>query len=224
MESTGRQTTEGWEDEDLVPLALLNQFVYCPRRAGLMAIDGVFAHNAYTLEGSFQHDRAHDGGEVSAAGVRVARALPLFNRRLGLVGKADIVEFRPSGDGEAPYPVEYKHGARHRWDNDDVQLCGQALCLEEMFGVSVPAGAVFHVASKRRREVLFDADLRKTTQEAVAGVRRLLSVGVPPPAVLCPRCDGCSLRPACMPEVGCDNSRLADAVGDLFRAKPDDTE
>ena len=224
METTGRQTTEGWEDDDLIPLALLNQFVFCPRRAALMAVDGVFIHNAHTLEGTFQHERAHDGGESSLPGVRVVRALPLFSRSLGLVGKADVVEFRRGEAGEIPYPVEYKHGQRHRWDNDDVQLCGQAICIEEMFGLPVPTGAVFHVSSKRRREVRFDENLRRTTRQAVIGIRQLLSGRAVPRAVLHPRCDGCSLRTACMPEVRSDNSAVTGLIDRLFHVKPEERE
>jgi CRISPR-associated exonuclease Cas4 len=224
MDTLCPHQSAGWGDDDLIPLALLNQFVYCPRRAGLMAVDGVFTHNAYTLEGTFQHDRAHESGEGAVDGLRVARALPLFNRRLGLVGKADVVEFHPSPAGEVPYPVEYKHGPRHQWDNDDVQLCAQALCLEEMLGMPVPVGAVFHVASKRRREVPLDAQLRQTTLDAADGVRRLLADKTTPPAVLGPRCEGCSLRPACMPEVLADSQRVQALLRELFHCKPETKE
>ena len=100
-----------------------------------------------------------------------------------------------------PYPVEYKRGRRRRWDNDDVQLCAQALCLEEMLGVAVPAGAIFHVKSKRRREIVFTPELRAKTEEAARRLHQLVASGVTPPPVLKARCRGCSLYDLCMPEL-----------------------
>ena len=117
--------------------------------------------------------------------------------RYGLAGKADIVEMR---DGE-PIPVEYKKGRRRRFENDDIQLCAQALCLEEMFMTEVSVGYVYHAASRRRREVLFDWRLRAETERTIKAVRQLLAEGRVPPAELKPRCDGCSLRAICMPEL-----------------------
>jgi CRISPR-associated exonuclease Cas4 len=114
-----------------------------------------------------------------------------------LTGKADIVEMR----GSVPLPVEYKKGRRRQFDNDDIQLCAQAFCLEEMFGVSVPEGAIYHATSKRRRKVIFVAALRQDTEQTITAVRRLLVSGRVPPAELTPRCSGCSLRPMCLPEL-----------------------
>src|SRR5581483_4674553 len=115
----------------------------------------------------------------------------------------DLVEFRPE-----PYPVEYKRGPRRRWDNDDVQLCAQALCLEEMLHTTVPTGAVFHVRSRRRREVVFDADLRHRTEQAVADLHTLLASGRTPPPVLHKKCKSCSLHALCMPELLSQPDRL----------------
>lgn len=196
-------------EESLLPVSAVNQFVYCPRRCALIHSDGVFAENAATLEGRFAHERADTPGAEEREGVRVVRALPIFSRRLGLVGKADIVEFHAAAGGEAPYPVDYKRGPRRSWGNDDAQLCAQALCLEEMLGVRVPRGAIFHIVSRRRREVEFTPDLRAATEEAVAGARALLGSGALPGAVLSPRCDGCSLRPSCLPEAVADPGRIA---------------
>jgi CRISPR-associated exonuclease Cas4 len=199
-------------------ISALNEFLFCPRRAALKFVEGVRDENAYTLEGSLLHDRTDTPGVEERPGVRIVRALPLFSRRLGLVGKADVVEFHRQPDGsERPYPVEYKRGRRRQWDNDDVQLCAQGLCLQEMLGLSVPEGAVFHAASKRRREVAFDQALRSLTEQTIGQVRELIISGRVPPAVLMPKCDGCSLRETCMPEVTQHPDRAATFARDVFR-------
>ena len=208
---------EGQQGE-LVLISALNEFLFCPRRAGLKFIEGARDENAYTLEGTLLHDRADTPGVEERPGVRVARALPLFSRRLGLVGKADVVEFhRQPDDSETPYPVDYKRGRRRQWDNDDVQLCVQGLCLEEMLGIAVPQGAIFHAASRRRREVVFDAALRTLTERTVEEVRALLASGQVPRPVLMPRCDGCSLHEVCMPEVTGQPHRTAALAQAVFQ-------
>jgi CRISPR-associated exonuclease Cas4 len=145
-------------------------------------------------------------------GVRVERALPIWSDRLGLVGKADVVEYH----GDTPYPVEYKHGNRRRREHDDLQLCAQALCLEEMVGRPVPCGAVYHHSSRRRREVNFTAALRARTEEAVVAVRAMLRTRDLPPPVNDARCDNCSLRESCLPGVVADAARLRAGRRALF--------
>jgi CRISPR-associated exonuclease Cas4 len=186
-----------WQDDDLLPVSALNHLLYCERRCALIHTEGVFIENVYTLEGALAHRAADTPGYESEEGVRAIRALPLHSRTLGLVGKADIVEFR----GGAPYPVDYKRGKRKKWVNDEVQLCAQAFCLEDMLRVGVPRGAIFHAQSKRRREVEFTDSLRQTTNDAIRRLRSLLASRVIPAAELKPQCDGCSLREACLPEL-----------------------
>jgi CRISPR-associated exonuclease Cas4 len=202
---------EGSEDDRLVPLSALNHLLYCERRCALIHIEDVFVENVFTLEGSLAHNAADTPGYESAAGVRVVRALPLYSKRLGLVGKADIVEFR----GEIPYPVDYKRGKRKKWSNDDVQLCAQALCLEEMVGAAVPRGAIFHAQSKRRREVEFTAAVRAETMTAIQRLHLLFETRIVPRAVLKPQCEGCSLHEVCLPEMG---ARFAAAAQEMFAA------
>jgi CRISPR-associated exonuclease Cas4 len=184
-------------DAEPVLISALNQYLFCPRRCALMHIEGIWRDNEHTVAGSLLHDRADDPGYETEAGVTVLRALPLFSTRYGLAGKADIVELRD----DVPVPVEYKKGKRRRFDNDDVQLCAQALCLEEMFVCAVPLGYVYHAASRRRREVLFDWRLRAETVRVIEEVRALLAGGRTPAAELKPRCDGCSLRGVCLPQI-----------------------
>jgi CRISPR-associated exonuclease Cas4 len=185
------------EEREAILISALNQYVFCPRRCALMHIDGIWEDNEHTTLGSLLHNRTDEPGYETDGEVKLLRALPLYSLRYGLTGKADIVEMR----GSVPLPVEYKKGRRRQFDNDDIQLCAQAFCLEEMFGVSVPEGAIYHASSKRRRKVLFEAGLRQETAQAIMAVRSLLASGRVPPAELKPRCSGCSLRPMCLPEL-----------------------
>jgi CRISPR-associated exonuclease Cas4 len=180
-----------------VLISALNQYVFCPRRCALMHVDGIWADNAHTVIGKLLHEHADEPGYETDGDAKLLRALPLYSSRYGLSGTADIVEMR----GRVPYPVEYKKGKRRQFENDDIQLCAQALCLEEMFSVTVPEGCIYHAASKRRRVVIFDDELRGETVKTIEAVRQMLADRVVPPAVLKPRCDGCSLRGVCLPEL-----------------------
>ncbi len=201
-------------EDDLQPISALNDLLFCPRRCALHRIEGVWLENAATLEGALAHKKVHaepSQEEVGATG-RVVRGLWLRSNRLRLIGVADLVEFRPE-----PYPVEYKRGKRRRWDNDDVQLCAQALCLEEMLQTPVPRGAIFHVRSKKRREIELDAALRQKTEEAAHRLHALIQAGHVPRPILHPKCKACSLYAVCMPELILAQERYQQAASDLFR-------
>jgi CRISPR-associated exonuclease Cas4 len=185
-----------WREEEIVMISALEHYSYCPRQCALIHVEQVFDENLYTLRGHRVHERAHEPESALEESVRVERGLSLFSERLGLVGKADVVEF--GGDG-TPFPVEYKSGARRQKRHDDIQLCAQAMCLEEMFGRDVSRGAVYHYASRRRREVVFDDELRSLAEETVRTVRRMLLAADVPPPVADARCPKCSLFDACMP-------------------------
>jgi len=197
-----------------LPLSLLNDFLFCPRRAALKAVDGCWGQNAHTVKGDLAHEHADLPGYEVAKGVKLLRALPVFSERLELSGKCDIVE--QNGDGTL-CPVEYKKGPRRKFINDDAQLCAQALCLEEMFGKAVPCGAVFHAASKRRRGVEFTPQLRETTEEAIAALHVLLKEGTVPRAVFKPACEECSLYEICLPKLTSRPSGLEQAARRLFQ-------
>lgn len=190
-----------------VPISALNQYVFCPRRCALIHVEGVWADNAHTAQGTLLHEHTDSAGYETEKGVKLLRGLPLYSTRYGLSGRADIVEVR----GSLYAPVEYKKGKRRKFENDDVQLCAQGLCLEEMFGGEVPRGFIYHAASRRRREVAFGAALRAETVETIGAVRAMLRAGRVPAARLLPRCDGCSLRGVCVPELT-DTSRASSAT------------
>ncbi len=217
-------------EEDYLPIRYLNDIIFCERRAALHLNEQVWLHNQYTVEGIHAHQRVDRSRESKTAGGRTAHSLWLVSRRLGLIGKADAVEFHapenlaaPAQDdvesrketrcapepkpsaaesirGMVPYPVEFKRGRRRRWDRDDVQLCAQALCLEEMLGTTVPRGAIFHVKSRQRREVVFDSELRRKTEETVGRLRDLVVSGATPLPKYQKKCDSCSLKEICLPK------------------------
>jgi CRISPR-associated exonuclease Cas4 len=184
------------KSDDYVMLSALQHFVYCPRQFALIHLEQVWEENIYTLRGMRVHERVDTPTHELIEGVRVERALSLVSHVHQLRGIADVVEFL--GDG-TPYPVEYKVGAKKAKDADKVQLCAQAMCLEEMFGREVPVGALFYHKSKRRLVVEFDAGLRALVADTVRGVQALWVSQVMPVPVADARCDDCSLAEACMP-------------------------
>lgn len=185
-----------------LPLSALNHYLYCPRRAYLIHAEGVFVDNEHTVLGNLAHEHVDFPGYEQRAGWTLLRALPLFSDHLGLSGKADLVEVRYNANNRIAEarPVEYKKGPKRRFDNDEVQLCAQALCLEEMLGLSIPAGAIFHAQSQQRHEVAFDAVLRQHTLSALSNLRSLIADPAAPAADLRPQCEGCSLHGVCLPE------------------------
>jgi CRISPR-associated exonuclease Cas4 len=196
-------------DDEIVLISALEHYSYCPRQCGLIHVERVFDENVFTLCGRHAHERADLPLTTMENGVRIERALPLWSDEWGLLGKGDVVEFHPDGRVS---PVEYKHGARRERRHDDLQLCAQALCLEEMLGVCVAAGAIYSVQTRRRREVVFDERLRAETAECIAQVRAMLrDTGPLPPAVNDKRCPKCSLIDACVPAtvVAAREKRLA---------------
>lgn len=210
-------------DDDPLPLSALQHWAYCPRQCGLIYLEQAFDDNLHTLRGQAVHAQVDRPGFEVRKGLRIERALPLFSDRLGLVGKADTVEFEADG---TPYPVEYKHGSRHKAADiaacDDLQLAAQALCLQEMTGRRVPEGALFYASSKRRRVVGIDDALLRRVEDTAAAVRAMLASGrLPPPTSDVRRCRGCSLRDRCQPEALAilTNGAVA-GDGDLF--DPDD--
>ena len=193
-------------------ISALRHYGYCPRSCALIHIEQTFDENLYTLRGRMAHKQVDEVESVTECGIRVERAMPIWNRRLGLIGKADVVEFRE----DIPYPVEYKHGPRRQREHDDLQLCAQAMCLEEMTGQAVPRGAIFHHKSRRRREVVFTPSLRTQVEEAVTAIRALLASKRLPPPVNDQRCEKCSLKEACMPQVIEEQGREKRLLANLF--------
>ncbi|NEX20651.1 CRISPR-associated protein Cas4 [Thiorhodococcus mannitoliphagus] len=183
---------------EAINLSALNQYAYCPRRCGLIYLEGEFDQNVHTARGNAEHERVDCAAHLAGKdGARLDYALPVWSQAAGLIGKCDVVEHWPDG---TLFPVEYKHGPRRKWLNDDLQLTAQAICLEEMFGRPVPAGAIYHASSRRRREVTFTPELRALVAQTAEAIRAMLTSGRLPPPVNDQRCRECSLKDLCQPE------------------------
>ena len=191
------------QDEDLIPISALQHYLYCPRQFGLIHVEGIWTENVQTAQGRVLHKRADLPGASSRKGMRTITAMPLRYEKLRLVGIADVVEMRTGDDGKnVPYPVEYKRGRPKSHRADEVQLCAQALCLEEMFGVGLQEGALFYGVTRHRVTVPLDRELRELTISAIREVTSILSAGSTPRAVYEPkRCDACSLIDDCQPRL-----------------------
>lgn len=183
-------------DEPVVRISAIEQFAYCARQCALVHCDGVWIDNAHTVRGTRAHRRVDSGRSRHERGRLVLRGIPLWSEDLGLSGRADAVEI----DGDRVRPVEYKSGVRHG-NSADLQLCAQAICLEEMLAVDIPEGFVWYGGPRRRLKVLLTPQLRAEVRRIVAEIRRQLLSGELPPAPNDERCRECQLRSHCLPEV-----------------------
>ncbi|MBI4752262.1 MAG: CRISPR-associated protein Cas4 [Acidobacteria bacterium] len=184
------------EPELYLPISALNQYTYCPRRCFLIHVEGIFEENLYTLEGRLLHDRADSGTASTRNGVTEHRHVYLISHTYRLSGIADLIEevagvFRP---------IEYKRGRRGKWDNDEIQLCAQALCLEEMLGIEpIAEGAIFYAQTARRQVVHLTEELRRETISTIEAIHQLIASQQDPGAIHSPRCEGCSMYQHCLP-------------------------
>lgn len=193
-------------------ISALEHWSYCPRQCALIHLEQTYDENIFTLRGNRTHQIAHDDREATEDGLRVVRGLPLWSDRLGLIGKADIVEWH----GDVPFPVEYKTGKRRAWGHEVLQLCAQAVCLEEMLKQPVPAGAIYYHGSRRRREIVFTPADQALVESATTAVRAMVQGDRLPPAYDDARCPNCSLRDACQPSLAANPARIRGFHAELF--------
>jgi CRISPR-associated exonuclease Cas4 len=182
-------------EDTLVPLSALQHYLFCTRQCALIHVEQSWAEDGATAEGRLLHERTDSGKPDRRRGVRVLRSLTIRSFSLGVTGKADVVEMH----GTQPYPVEYKRGRPKTHRADEVQLCAQAICLEEMFSVPVPEGALFYGETRRRMVVMFDTGLRALTEQVAADTRRMISTQKTPPPIYTPVCEKCSMQEICRP-------------------------
>ncbi len=188
-------------DAEPIPISALQHAVYCLRQAALIHLERLWAENLFTAEGQVLHGTAHQAGSRRSRGMRWETSLSVASKRLGVAGVADIVEFHRDADGETPFPVEYKRGKPKLHRADEVQLCAQALCLEEMTGRAVLEGALYYGKTRRRVVVPFDAKLRQLTEDTIKQLRDVFVSAKTPPAVYkAGRCRRCSLIELCRPK------------------------
>ncbi len=196
------KTYMAYSEEDLIPLSALQHFMYCTRQCALIHIEQLWTENLFTAEGRIMHDKADSNKSESRGNVRIEYSVPVRSLRLGLIGKADVVEFHRTDDGSwIPFPVEYKRGKPKIDDCDRVQLCAQAICLEEMLDVGIKKGALFYGHTHRREEVVFNEKLRLEAENAAMKVHALIESGITPKAEYSKKCKKCSLLDFCMPTV-----------------------
>lgn len=216
--------------QEPIALSALQHFLYCPRQCALIHVEQAWAENLFTAEGRVLHEKAHDGPDESRPGVRITRGMPVVSQMLGISGQCDVVEFHTgsarasraaAAEGAPPsaseiIPVEYKRGKPKAHRADEVQLCAQALCLEEMLGCAIARGFLFYGQRKRRTEVCFDGALRALTMRVAAEARAMIAARETPPAIYETRkCSACSLLEICLPRT----HRLRRGVGAWFESQ-----
>lgn len=204
------------EDSEFIPISALQHFIFCPRQCALIHLEQAWAENQHTAEGVIFHKAAHSGKSKIRGSVRTTTDLQIKSVRLGLTGRSDAVEFEGDGDDRVPYLVEYKKGnKKNHLEADSIQLCAEALCMEEMLGCAIKAGALYYGEARHRVEVVFDEKLRSKTEKTVDSVRELFKNGVTPPPLALPHCAQCSLNEFCMPNVtarGDESSRYLQSL------------
>jgi CRISPR-associated exonuclease Cas4 len=197
-------------EEDLIPISGLQHFAFCPRQCALIYVEKVWTDNRLSAEGLLFHKRVHEARDGLEDGRLVVRGMRIASRRLGLYGVADVVEFVPSSEGAAleglqglwqPVPVEYKRGRSKKNNEDRIQLCAQAACLEEHYHLCIRSGFLFYGQTRRRERVEFSDELRRETEITAGAFRKLVEDGVTPLPETAARCHHCSLREVCMPNV-----------------------
>ena len=206
-----------FDEQDFIPISALEHYAYCPRQAALIHVEMVWEENIYTQRGRFVHEIVDQPGSETLGEIRVERVSASMVPPLGIGGQG--------GRGGVPRGYSLSGGLqarpRRRREHDDLQLCGQAVCLEEMTGRPVPRGAIFHATSQHRREVIFDPALRRRLQEAAVRLRKILQGHTLPPAPNDKRCRQCSLKSSCLPTVVADARRMARLASALYRLEED---
>jgi CRISPR-associated exonuclease Cas4 len=195
-------------DTDYIPIAALNQYAYCPHRCWRMFCAGEFTDNQYTIEGTSLHDRVHTLGESHREETWQIRAIWLKSEQYKLIGKSDLIE----AESGQLYPVEYKRGRKGEWDNDELQVCAQALCLEEMTGKAIAQGYIYYAHSHQRQPVEISAQLRDDAIATIQSVTTLLQTGLMPKAAYTQRCKGCSLYSQCLPQAADKVGRYQESI------------
>lgn len=184
-------------------LSRLQHYLFCPRQFALIELECAWEENLFTAEGQVMHEKVNSGGHDTRGNIKTVRTLALGHKALGLEGIADVVEYHTDDAGQqTPFPIEYKRGKPKSHRADEVQLCAQALCLEDMHGCVVSKGALFYGKTRRRHAVDFDEELRKITLDAINDCRHIIESGqTPKPIYSTSKCRNCSLKDICHPKI-----------------------
>ena len=200
-----------YNEADYLQLSGIQHFRFCRRQWALIHIENQWAENSRTVGGEIMHERAHDSElRERRGGLLITRNMPVASPTLGVSGACDVVEFRRSDHGCTiagesgsfqPYPVEYKHGAPRVDTANELQLCGQAMCLEEMLCCDIPCGALYFGETRRRVEVNFTPELRQEVQDCLREMHALYQRGYTPRVKPTKACNACSLKELCLPKL-----------------------
>ncbi|HPU86401.1 MAG TPA: CRISPR-associated protein Cas4 [Candidatus Latescibacteria bacterium] len=204
-----------YHEDDWIQLSALQHYLFCPRQCALIHVDGLWAENRLTARGRVFHARVDSGEDEMRGDDHVVRSLNVYSREYGLSGRADVVEFKDANGNMVPYPVEYKSGMPKADECDAVQLCAQALCIEEMLGLPVPDAAIFYGKTRHRLKVVMDERLRTTTVAAIHAVHAMIEKRYFPDARYSKRCDNCSLVDLCMPRLS--ERKTANYIDRMYR-------
>jgi len=184
-------------EDALLPISALQHILYCPRQCALIHLEQAWAENRFTAEGNQMHTRAHDAPDESRPGIRITHSLPVSSRTIGISGQCDVVECHQDG---TIIPIEYKRGKPKAHSADEVQLCAQAICLEEMLGVQILKAFLFYGKRKRRTPIVMDTALRNLTISTAEQLHTLINERITPDATYnAQKCDACSLMHICLP-------------------------
>ncbi len=201
-----------YEENEYIQLSALQHYLFCPRQCALAYLELNWRENELTALGRLLHEKAHETKYEKRNNVIIARGLRLFSKELGLSGQTDIVEFHKVKNAEAgcrlsgfsgrwsAFPVEYKHGKPKQDHSDEVQLCAQAICLEEMLEIKIPEGALFYGKNRRRHPVAFSEELRCLTESTAQKIHEMFQTGKTPKAEYSKKCESCSLKDQCLPK------------------------
>ena len=216
-------TYKTYKEDDLIQLSALQHFAFCERQCALIHIEQIWSENMFTAEGRIMHDKVDTAKHESRGNIRVEFGVPLRSLRLGLTGKADVVEFHKDGKSWRAFPVEYKRGKPKADDCDKVQLCAQAMCLEEMMSVEIPKGALFYGQIRRREDVIFDDALKKETENTAKKVHELIESQKTPGPEYSKRCKSCSLFQQCMPELCSKKNKASRYLSNILKQLDSET-
>lgn len=203
-----------YEENNLVPISALQHLLFCERQCALIHLERLWEENRFTVEGRILHERVERGGQESRGKIRNEYSVPLKSLRLGIAGIVDVVEFHWDGKIWKPFPVEHKRGKPKKDHCDEVQLCAQALCLEEMLKVRIETGALYYGKTRHRKNIEFNKVLRDKTENTALRVHELFKFRVTPPAEYGKKCQSCSLYELCLPK---SKTRYRSAINYLNR-------
>ncbi|MCA6071066.1 MAG: CRISPR-associated protein Cas4 [Endomicrobium sp.] len=190
-----------YSEDDLLSLSGLQHLSYCKRQCVLIYVEQLWADNFFTAKGTVMHDKVHTEKIERKKDVIIERDSYLKSYNLGLIGKGDVVEFHKSEGRLVPFPIEYKSGKAKSDNTDKVQLCAQAVCLEEMMNITIESGALFYGKTRSRLNVEFDKPLREQTRVLAQEFHALVDSGETPKPEYSKKCDNCSFKELCLPEI-----------------------